>query len=46
MNDFILLPFLIVLLLFYPAAATGTVSPAPVLSLFFGASEGLAGPLL
>ncbi len=41
---FILLPFLVGLLLFCPAAARVTVCPAPVPSLSSGASGGLAGP--
>ncbi len=38
--------FLVGLLLSYLAAPTVTVCPAPAPSLFSGASEGLAGPLL
>lgn len=45
MFQFVLLPSLVGLLLSYPAAATVTVCPAPVPSLFSGASEALAGPL-
>lgn len=41
---YIPLPFLVGLLLSYPAAAIVTVCPAPVPSVFSGASEGQAGP--
>lgn len=44
MFQFILWPFLVGLLLWYPAAAIVIVCPAPVPSLFSGASEGRADP--